>query len=215
MKQDEVNAILEKLNRLYPNPKTLLKFRNPFELLVATMLSAQTTDKQVNRITDKLFKKYKTPEDFANLTPEQLEEDIKSCGLYKNKSKNIIAMSKILIEKYGGRVPDNLEELTTLPGIGRKTANVVLSNAFGKPALAVDTHVFRVSNRLGLADAKDVNKTEQQLCEAIPKPLWSKAHHWLIHHGRNVCSARNPKCAECPLNNRCKYHGPGGGNKKG
>ena len=154
---------------------------------MATILSAQSTDKQVNRITGSLFKKYNTPEDFAALEPGELEEMIKGCGLFRNKSKNIIAASRVLLEKYGGKVPQDLESLVDLPGVGRKTANVVLSNAFGKNAIAVDTHVQRVANRLGLADSPTPLGTELQLQKAIPPELWSKAHHWLINHARFLC----------------------------
>lgn len=206
MKDREIKTVLEILGRMYPDAKTALKFETPFELLIATMLSAQTTDRQVNCITENLFKKYRDPEDFARLTPSELEEDIKSCGLYRTKSRNIIATCRILVEKYEGRIPDNFEDLVALPGMGRKTANVVLSNAFLKPAFAVDTHVFRVANRIGLADAGDVRKTEQQLCARVPESMWGKAHHWLIHHGRKVCRAKNPKCSGCPLKGYCKYY---------
>lgn len=200
-----IKKILAELGRLYPNPKTELYFETPFQLLIATMLSAQTTDRQVNNITKKLFVKYTDPSDFARLTPEELEEDIKSCGLYKNKAKNIVATSKQLIEQYDSRVPDTMEELTALPGVGRKTANVVMANAFGKPAIAVDTHVFRVSNRLGLAASRTPEKTEEDLKKNIPVNDWSQAHHWLIFHGRNVCKARKPLCEECTLQPYCHY----------
>lgn len=179
---ENASQILSGLSELYPDPKTELNFETPFQLLVATILSAQTTDKQVNRITEKLFQKYKTPEELAALTPEQLEEDIKSCGLYKNKAKNIVAASRILVEKHQSSVPDSFEELINLPGVGRKTANVVLANAFGKDAIAVDTHVFRVSNRLGLAQSDTPEKTEKDLKQIIPSQDWNKAHHWLIFH---------------------------------
>lgn len=203
--KDEALKVIEILKETYPNAKSGLKFTNPFELLIATILSAQCTDKRVNIITDRLFKKYKTPEDFLKLTPEELQEEIRECGLYRNKSKSILETCKILKEKYNSKVPETLEELLTLPGVGRKTANVVLSNAFSKQAIAVDTHVFRVSNRIGLADSKDVFTTEKQLMELIPENLWSLSHHLLIHHGRNLCMARKPKCDECPVNHLCLY----------
>ncbi len=203
--KDEALKVIEILKETYPNAKSGLKFTNPFELLIATILSAQCTDKRVNIITDRLFKKYKTPEDFLKLTPEELQEEIRECGLYRNKSKSILETCKILKEKYNSKVPETLEELMTLPGVGRKTANVVLSNAFSKQAIAVDTHVFRVSNRIGLADSKDVFTTEKQLMELIPENLWSLSHHLLIHHGRNLCMARKPKCDECPVNHLCLY----------
>ncbi|MDI3500399.1 MAG: endonuclease [Thermoanaerobacter sp.] len=203
--KEEALKVIEILKNTYPNAKSGLKFTNPFELLIATILSAQCTDKRVNIITDRLFKKYKTPEDFLKLTPEELQEEIRECGLYRNKSKSILETCKILKEKYNSKVPETLEELMTLPGVGRKTANVVLSNAFSKQAIAVDTHVFRVSNRIGLADSKDVFTTEKQLMELIPENLWSLSHHLLIHHGRNLCMARKPKCDECPVNHLCLY----------
>jgi len=199
-----VTKILKEFEKLYPDATTSLKYETPFELLVATMLSAQSTDKQVNKITSKLFKQFNTPEEFAALEPCQLEEIIKGCGLFRTKSKNIIETSRILVEKYGGQVPRNLEALVELPGVGRKTANVVLSNAFNEDAIAVDTHVFRVANRLGLANSKTPLGTELQLRNTIPKELWSKAHHWLITHGRQVCLARNPRCYLCTLAQWCK-----------
>lgn len=205
-KADEnTEKILSALNELYPDPRTELNFETPFQLLVATMLSAQTTDRQVNRITEKLFQKYKTPQEFTVLTTEQLEEDIKSCGLYKNKAKNIVATSRILVEKYQSTVPDDFDQLVNLPGVGRKTANVVLANAFGKDAIAVDTHVFRVSNRLGLAQSNTPEKTEEDLKKVIPSRDWNRAHHWLIFHGRRVCKAQKPLCSECQLSRCCKY----------
>lgn len=197
--------ILDTLKDIYPETPAL-RFSNPFELLIATILSAQCTDKQVNKVTEQMFKKFKTPEDYASLTPEELGEHIKSCGFYKTKAENIIKTCRMLVEQYNSRVPDTMEELVKLPGVGRKTANVVLSNAFGVDAIAVDTHVFRVSNRLGLANARDVEKTEYDLMENIPKDQWSRAHHWLIYHGRNICSARNPKCDKCPVSGYCNYH---------
>mgnify|MGYP002282237185 FL=1 len=197
--------ILAELERLYPNAGPELHFTNPFETLIATMLSAQCTDKQVNKVTEKLFARFQTPAQLAALTPEELEPWIKGCGVYHNKAKNIVNCCRILCERYGGEVPADWEALQTLPGVGRKTANVVYANAFGGDCIAVDTHVFRVSNRLGLANAKNVLKTELQLQEAIPKSDWSKAHHWLIYHGRRVCHARNPKCAACTLRPLCAH----------
>ncbi|KAF2955120.1 endonuclease III [Marinitoga sp. 38H-ov] len=202
----EVKKILDILSKTYTNPQTVLKYNNNFELLIAVMLSAQTTDNQVNKVTPKLFEKFKTPEDFAKLEPEELEKYIKGVGLYKTKSKNIIKTAKILVEKYNGKIPETREELIKLPGVGRKTANVILSVALGKDAIAVDTHVFRVANRIGLANSKDVRGTEEDLMKVIPKELWGKAHHWLIFHGRNTCKARNPKCGECPIKDYCDYY---------
>ncbi|MDK2835854.1 MAG: endonuclease [Thermosediminibacterales bacterium] len=205
-KNKNSKKVLQILEQCYPDAQTELNFKTPFQLLIATMLAAQTTDKQVNKTTKKLFGKYKTPFDFSKLQPEELEQEIKGCGLYKNKSKNIIMASKILVEKFAGKLPESFEELVSLPGVGRKTANVVLSNAFNKPAFAVDTHVFRVSNRIGLACAKDVLETEKQLRKRVPKHQWSKAHHLLIYHGRRVCRARNPKCNECKIKAYCNYY---------
>lgn len=195
--------VLTALKEIYKNIGTALRFHNPFELLVATILSAQSTDKQVNKVTQNLFAKYPDAKSIAALTPEQLAEEIKSIGLYKNKSKNIVAASKMLVEQYDGQVPDTLEQLIELPGVGRKTANVVLSNAFGIPALAVDTHVFRVANRLKLTDSNDVLTSEKQLTELIPQEDWADAHHWLIWHGRLFCKARKPDCHKCQLHTIC------------
>ncbi len=193
-------ACAEALRRLaaaYPDAKPALEYRTPFELLVSTMLAAQCTDRQVNKCTRVLYEKYNTPAQFAALTEEQLEPYIKSCGFFRAKGKNILAASRLLVERYGGQVPPDRDALTQLPGVGRKTANVVVSNAFGIPAIAVDTHVFRVSNRIGLADAKTVEKTEEQLMARIPQKDWSAAHHWLIYHGRQVCGAKKPRCEGC------------------
>lgn len=202
---DEKSEILELLEKEYKGMGCALNYKSPFELLVATMLSAQTTDVNVNKATEKLFKKYNTPFQFAVMNEEELETYVKICGFYKTKSKNIIAASKLIAEKYNGDVPDKFEELIKLPGVGRKTANVVLSNAFGKDAIAVDTHVFRVSNRIGIADSKNVEETEMQLQKNIPKNKWSVFHHYLIWHGRKICSARKPGCSACFLNQLCKY----------
>jgi len=201
--------IIMRLQNQYRGARPGLCYRNAFELLIATMLSAQTTDKQVNAVTAVLFAKTPDAGSLAQLGQEKLEDYIKSCGFYRTKAKNILVTCRILTEKYGGEVPRTLEELTALPGVGRKTANVVLSNAFGIPAIAVDTHVFRVANRLGLADAKDVQETENQLMQNIPREKWSDAHHWLIWHGRNVCSARRPGCAVCFLSDICPWDGKG------
>lgn len=198
--------ILEILEEKYQYTGPGLDHRNPYELLVATILSAQCTDKQVNKITPYLFEKFPEASNMASLEPEDLEPYVKSCGFYKTKSKNIVMACRILMEKFDGQVPEDIDVLQTLPGVGRKTANVVASNAFGADAIAVDTHVFRVSNRLGLADAANVFDTEMQLMENIPKNKWTAAHHWLIHHGRQICRARNPKCDICFLKTYCKYY---------
>lgn len=213
MNKGKTNEILDILEKRYPDAECELVHRNPFELLIATVLSAQTTDKKVNQVTEKLFAKYKTPHDFAELNQEELENHIREIGLYKNKAKNIIALCKMLINEYNGEVPKTKEELIKLPGVGRKTANVVVSNAFGVPAIAVDTHVFRVSNRIGLAESEDVTKTEEQLMEAIPEDRWTKAHHLLIFHGRRTCAARKPKCEECTVAPYCKFFNGGTDNE--
>lgn len=205
MDKEKLATILKLLEENYKEAKTALVHNNPFELLIATILSAQCTDNQVNKVTPALFKKFPRPEDFAALSVEELGQHVKSCGFYKTKSKNIIATCDILVDKYNSKVPGDLESLMSLPGVGRKTANVVLSSAFGKPAIAVDTHVFRVSNRIGITNADDVFETEKQLMERIPKDKWSKAHHWLIYHGRQVCKARNPQCEKCFLLLYCNY----------
>lgn len=199
MEKSDVLEMIEVLKRLYPDVKCELNYRTPLELLIATILSAQCTDKRVNEITESLFKKYKQVSDYAEASVEQIAEDIYGLGLYKNKSRSIKQAAIMMIEEFNGEVPGNREDLEKLPGVGRKTASVVLSNAFGVPAIAVDTHVFRVSNRLGLAHADNVNETERQLMEAIPKSLWTLTHHLLIFHGRRVCHARNPKCGQCDL----------------
>ncbi len=203
--KEEIEEVINKLIDLYPDAKSELNYSNPFELLIATILSAQCTDVQVNKITKELFKEYKTPQDFLTLTEEELGKKIKSCGFYKNKSKHILATCELLLKNFDGKVPNTLEELMTLPGVGRKTANVVLSNAFGVPAIAVDTHVFRVSNRIGLADSSNVFDTEKDLMNNINKDMWSKTHHLLIFHGRRICKARNPICDKCPLTDYCFY----------
>ncbi len=199
-KRAEALAILEKT---YPDAKPALEFSTPFELLVATMLSAQCTDRQVNLCTRVLFPRANTPEAVAAMTEEELLPYIKSCGFYRTKGAHILDTARILAAQYGGEVPKTREALTALPGVGRKTANVVLSNAFGIPAIAVDTHVFRVANRIGLADAKNVETTEQQLMSHIPEKDWGRAHHWLIYHGRQICQAQRPKCEICPLREVC------------
>ncbi len=192
---------------MYEDPsKDLLHFQTPFEALIATMLSAQSTDVRVNAVTSKLFKVANTPKDFADMDIKELENWIKSIGIYKNKAKNIKATSKILLEDYNGNVPKVKSELIKLPGVGNKTANVVLAHAFDIPAFAVDTHVFRVSNRLGLADAKNVSQTEAQLTKNVPEDEWNITHKRLITHGRALCKSRGPHCQECDLNKLCLYY---------
>ncbi len=197
--------IVEILKETYPDAKCELNYKTPFQLLVATILSAQTTDKKVNEVTDTLFKDYPDLDAFLEITNDELEERIKQIGLYRNKSKNLILMFRQLKENFNGEVPKTMEGITSLAGAGRKTANVVLSNAFGVPSIAVDTHVFRVSNRLGLANSDNVLEVEKQLQKELPKKEWTLMHHLLIFHGRRCCTARNPKCEECPLSHICKY----------
>lgn len=204
-KRVPTTKILNTLAELYPDAKCELNHRTPFELLIATILSAQCTDKRVNEITEGLFAKYNKAEDYLHLTEEELQQEIRGLGLYKNKSRNILATCRILYEKFNGDVPNDRKELEALPGVGRKTANVVLSTAFGVPAIAVDTHVQRVSNRLALADSENPLETERQLMRRIPKAQWTDAHHWLIWHGRRVCVARKPRCLECDLLPNCWY----------
>lgn len=206
MSYDKINKILDDLDSLYPNTKAGLDFTTPFELLIATILSAQCTDVRVNKVTAVLFKEHNTPKTILDLGVDGLAKYIKSCGLYKTKSKNIINTCNVLYHDYDSKVPDTIEELMKLPGVGRKTANVVVSNAFGTPAIAVDTHVFRVTNRIGIVNEKDVLSTEMALMQEIPRDRWSKSHHLFIWHGRNLCKARNPRCEECILNDRCKFY---------
>ncbi len=191
------------LGEVYRDAKPALLFRNPFELLIAVILSAQCTDKRVNVTTARLFQKAATPEAVLALGITALEAEIRDCGLFRNKAKNIMATCQILCERYGGEVPADFAKLQELPGVGRKTANVVMSVGFNTPAIAVDTHVFRVANRLQLAVGDTPLAVEQGLMKAIPKDKWSAAHHWLIWHGRNVCKARKPLCAGCPLAQVC------------
>lgn len=202
----KTKEILEILKEEYPDAKCELNHESPFQLLVATILSAQTTDKKVNQVTETLFKDYPDLDAFLTLEVEELEQRIKQIGLYRSKAKNIIMMCNQLKEKFNGEVPRTMEEITSLAGAGRKTANVVLSNAFGVPSIAVDTHVFRVSNRLGLAKANNVLDTEMQLQKELPKKEWSFTHHLLIFHGRYCCVARNPKCYQCKLTDKCNYY---------
>ena len=203
-KKERLNGALDALKQAYPDSRPQLNFNTPFELLVATMLSAQCTDKRVNAVTEKLFPVYGTPEKMSAASENEIIPYIHGCGLFNAKAKNLVAAARIIHEEYGDKVPEDRDTLMRLPGVGRKTANVVVSNAFGVPAIAVDTHVFRVSNRIGLASAKDVGRTEEQLMKNIPREDWSKAHHWLIFHGRQICSARNPKCDRCTVNGYCR-----------
>lgn len=206
MNKKEVKSILDILSKEYSEAKCALNFRTPYELLVATILSAQCTDQRVNLVTEELFKEYNTPEKMAELTSEELGKKIKSCGFYNNKSKNILEATREILVKHNGEVPKTFEDLVALPGVGRKTANVVLSNAFGVPAIAVDTHVFRVSNRLGLSKGKTPEEVEQDLMKKVPKDMWSNTHHYIIWHGRKVCNARKPACEQCSLAPHCEYY---------
>ncbi len=199
----KVDRILEQLETLYPDAVTELHFETPFQLLVATMLSAQCTDRRVNMITPRLFGRYPDAAQLSAAPVESVEELIRDCGLFHTKARNIVKTAQILVEQWAGAVPEDRERLMTLPGVGRKTANVVVANAFGQDAIAVDTHVFRVAHRLGWAKAKDPDGTEEELMRIIPKRKWSQAHHWLILHGRRVCVARNPLCGECALVKDC------------
>jgi len=199
----KVNKVLRLLEENYPEASTALHYNNAFQLLIAVVLSARSTDQQVNKITPVLFEKYGDAESLAKATPADIEKIIKTCGLYKNKAQNLISLSQVLLKKYDGQVPQDINELLSLPGVGRKTANVVVSNAFGQPAIAVDTHVYRVSKRIGIARGTSVEKVEKELMDIIPRDLWTSTHHRLIIHGRNFCLAKSPKCKECFLNLIC------------
>lgn len=206
MEQDNITNILQELARLYPDAAPALHFSTPYELLVAVILSAQCTDERVNKVTAELFKKHNTPQTMLELTQEELEKYIFSCGFYRNKAAHILSASRDILEKYNGEVPGEHAQLKTLAGVGQKTANVVYAVAFDGDAIAVDTHVFRVSNRLGIAKGKTPDKVEQGLNEAIPQSLWSKAHHYLIFHGRRVCHSQRPDCQNCTLKQWCGYY---------
>ena len=200
MDAQKAGQVMAALQALYPEAKPELHFANPFETLIATILSAQCTDKRVNMVTARLFPLYPDAFAMAKLTPEELEPLIKECGLYHNKAKNIVAASRALVEQYGGVVPNTRAELMKLPGVGQKTAGVVLLAAFGDAQIPVDTHVFRVSRRIGLADANTPEKVEQQLRALLDRDIWSLGHHLIIWHGRRCCHARKPECERCPLN---------------
>lgn len=206
---DAVRAmeVMRELEKLYPEAKPELNFSNPFETLIATILSAQCTDKRVNIVTSRLFPMYPDAFAMAKLEPEELEPLIRECGLYRNKAKNIVAACRALVEQYDGVVPSTRKELMNLPGVGQKTAGVVLLAAFGEAQFPVDTHVFRVSRRIGMADANTADKVEIQLKALLPEDIWSFGHHLLIWHGRRVCDARKPACERCPLaNGLCEKH---------
>ena len=205
MERNEIIKVLDILRETYPEAKCALDHVNTFELLVAVCLSAQTTDKSVNKVTPKLFGKYPDAFSLAEARQEDVEELIRTIGMYRTKSRNIINLAKELASKYNGVVPKDYDSLVSLPGVGRKTANVVLSVGFGEQRIAVDTHVFMVANRIGLVKANDVLKTELGLMEVIPNDRWSETHHSLIFHGRNICYARKPKCKECPIKDLCLW----------
>ena len=201
----QMQSLYENLKAMYPEARCELDFNNPFELLIATILSAQCTDQRVNLITPELFRRYKRPEDYLEVSQEELETIIRTCGLFRNKARSILGCCSELVDRFGGEVPADLSLLETLPGVGRKTAAVVASNAFGIPALAVDTHVFRVAKRLGLTDGDTPLEVERDVCEIFPEDLWIELHHLLIWHGRRLCHARKPACQRCPLQGMCRY----------
>ena len=205
MNPQKRRQIFERLRAANPNPTTELVYRTPFELLVAVVLSAQATDKSVNLATAELFKQFNTPEAIARLGVAGLERYIKRIGLYRTKAKNVVELSRLLTEKFGAEVPASREALESLPGVGRKTANVVLNTAFGQPTVAVDTHIFRVANRTGLARGKDPREVEDRLVKHTPPEFLKNAHHWLILHGRYTCLARKPGCPECPIVDLCEF----------
>jgi endonuclease-3 len=205
-RKERYNGVINWFESNMPVAETELHYDNPFHLLIAVILSAQCTDKRVNMVTPRLFEAYPTPEVLAVSTPDAVYEYIKSISYPNNKSKNLVGMAKKLVNDFGGKVPDTMKELESIPGVGRKTANVMLIVAFNKPAMPVDTHVFRLSNRIGLTDnSKTPEQTEKELVKNIPERYLSKAHHWLILHGRYICQARKPKCEECGLTPYCKY----------
>jgi len=206
-KKEKVKEIIKRLKKEYPSAKIALNFNTPLDLLVATILSAQCTDERVNKLTERLFQKYKTARDYANAEISKFEQEIKSTGFYKNKARNIISACKIIASQYRGKVPDNMEELLKLPGVARKTANIVLANAYDViVGIPVDTHVRRLSQRLGLTKNDDPNKIEQDLLQIVPKKEWKKFPYLLIDHGRAVCNAKKPLCQKCVLQDLCDYY---------
>ena len=205
LEKDKIKEVLDILEKTYPEAECALHHKNVFQLIVAVALSAQTTDKSVNVVTPSLFERYPDAEALAAADVEEVSEYIKRIGMYKTKAKNIVGMAQKLVSDYDGQDPEDYDALVSLPGVGRKTANVVLSVGFGHQRIAVDTHVFRVANRIGLVHEKDVLKTELSLMERIPEERWSRTHHSLIYHGRQCCDARKPKCDDCPINMLCEY----------
>ena len=206
MKQKNITEIFERFERENPNPKIELNYTNPFELIVAVVLSAQSTDKGVNRATPALFKVANTPQKMVYLGEEGLKKYIKSIGLYNNKAKNIIKLSQILVDKYNSEIPNNRDELESLPGVGRKSANVILNAIFHQPYIGVDTHVFRVSNRTGMAPGKNPAEVEKNLEKVVPEKFKLKAHYWLVLHGRYICTAKKPKCDACLISDLCDFY---------
>ncbi|HHC71426.1 MAG TPA: endonuclease III [Thiotrichales bacterium] len=205
MNREKRQQIFERLRAANPHPTTELKYGNTYQLLIAVVLSAQATDVGVNKATRELFEVVRTPREMLELGEERLKSYIRTIGLFNNKAKNIIALSRILEEQYGGEVPTDRKALEALPGVGRKTANVILNTAFGQPVIAVDTHIFRVANRTGIAKGKNVKEVEERLMRVVPKEFLHDAHHWLILHGRYVCTARKPRCGECIIRDLCEY----------
>lgn len=206
IKKEQVTEVLDILEQMYPDAGCELDYDSLFHLIVAVALSAQTTDVSVNKVTPQLFDKYPEPCDLARADQKDVEELIRTIGLYKNKSKNIIRMAQMIAEEFDGNVPEDRENLERLPGVGHKTANVVLAEGLGKQTIAVDTHVFRVANRIGLCDEKDVTATEKALMKRIPEERWTRSHHLLIFHGRRCCNARKPACDKCMLAKMCIYY---------
>ena len=207
MNPEKRRKIFERLRSANQNPTTELAYRTPFELLVSVVLSAQATDKSVNLATEKLYRSADTPQQFLALGMEGLIETIRTIGLYRSKAKHILETCRLLVERHGGAVPESREALEALPGVGRKTANVILNTAFGHPTIAVDTHIFRVANRTGIAPGKDVREVEDKLLKFVPEKFRRNAHHWLILHGRYVCKARKPECPKCAIRDLCEYRG--------
>ena len=206
MKSGEINSLFKNLSQVIKNPKSDLKYKNKFTLLVSVVLSAQCTDVNVNNVTKSIYPKYNKPEHFVKLGRKKIEKLIKSIGLFRNKSKSVYLLSKQLIEKHNGKVPKNFDDLHALPGVGRKTANVVLNEGFGLPTIAVDTHIFRVSNRTRLAEGKNPDQVEQALYKVVPNKYLKNAHHLLLLHGRYTCKARTPSCNKCVIIKFCKYN---------
>lgn len=207
LNKKEVNEFIDKMSEMYPQAGCALEFHDNFQLLAAVMLSAQTTDRSVNQVTPILFSGYPDAMAIATMERERLEEILKPIGMYKTKAKNLQGLSKILLDKYDGQVPEDYEKLIELPGVGRKTANVVLSVGFGWQRIAVDTHVFRLANRIGLVDENDVLKTELALMKVLPQDKWTSMHHAMIHHGRQICIARKARCGECGISDICRKKG--------